>query len=101
MHGHRPIPDWALPYLAAALALAALALLILSVVSARKTNASPRKRWGNTVGYLGGSISLATMSYGAALQPDLLPWPLASFAAGFIMAGIGGSLAGWQRGPRF
>lgn len=95
--GNIPIPDWAIPYVEALVALAALALLIAALRWSTRQTAPPKKRWGNTVGYLGGVVCVSTLFVASVFHLEFMPIPFTSFVTGFVIAGIGGSLAGWTR----
>lgn len=93
------LPKWAEPYVGALLALGAGLLLVLAMRSAVNAGRAPKKRWGDAIGYFGASVCVATLSCAAMFEIDFFPAPFVAFLSGFVLAGVGGSLAGWQRGP--
>ncbi len=91
-----PIPSWALPYVAAALAVVSIVFCVLAVRAWQRKDRL-KVRVGNLMGYGGFAMFFATFAVGTAFRLDLVPTPLAMFIASFITIGVGGSLAGWKR----
>jgi hypothetical protein len=91
-----PIPSWALPYLAAALAVVSLVFCVLAIRAWQRGD-SLKARIGNLMGYGGFAMFFATFSVGTAFRVDLMPTLFMMFIASFITIGIGGTLAGWKR----
>ncbi len=96
-HGGLPIPDWAIPYVGGLMGLVALIMLVVAVQWAMRAHAMPRKRWGNAAGLSGAAVFAANFAVLIVFEPDMMPWPMAIGITAFVVTGVGGTLAGWQR----
>jgi hypothetical protein len=80
------------------LALLAGWFLVMSVKGALDRSESSKKRIGRAAGNVGLAIMFGAVASALALDLGFFPYLFAFFAVGMVVAGVGGSMAGWRNG---
>lgn len=92
-----PLPDGAEPYAVGLIALVAIFLLWWAFRCARDAEQPKKIRIGNALGFTGFAVWCSTLALMIALDARFTPPFVAAFVTGFVLAGVGGTLAGWSR----
>lgn len=96
MRSHQ-LPDWAVLVIGVVFLLVAAGLLAFSLKAAFGGRWTTKKRVGETIGRFGAGVFAATLGTLLVLGGKLSNTAFAVAALGLLLAGIGGTLAGWYR----
>ncbi|MEL6739151.1 MAG: hypothetical protein AAFP26_00690 [Planctomycetota bacterium] len=94
---NQQVPDWAATAIGVAILVGAVVLLALAFKAAVAGRWTRKKRVGEAVGRLGGSIFLAVLGAAFAFHLSLSNTLFGIAAGALLLAGIGGTMAGWKR----
>lgn len=97
--GH-DIPQWLEPWIGGGLLLVSLAFFVFAARYAIARKRTPKIRWGNAIGLTGAGIFFSGLGIASLFSIDFFPGLFAMSVTGFVAAGVGGTMAGWQRSGR-